>query len=146
MAECILQREGAGRFAAHSAGSKPQGRVHPLALDLLRRRQFDVGALRSKSWDEFAAPQAPQLDFIFTVCDNAANEICPVWPGKPISAHWGISDPAAAEGTPAEMARAFDDAYRLLTNRIRNFVSLPIQSLDALALKQSLKEIGRPRD
>jgi len=143
MAECILSREGHGRFNALSAGSQPKGSVHPLARALLERRGYDIAALRSKSWDEFAAPGAPQLDFVFTVCDNAAGEVCPVWPGQPISAHWGIPDPAAHSGTATERALAFADAYRMLTNRIGIFVNLPIATLDRLSLQQHLDDIGK---
>jgi len=143
MAECILSRGGHGRFNAFSAGSQPKGSVHPLARALLERRGYDTAALRSKSWDEFAAPGAPQLDFVFTVCDNAAGEVCPVWPGQPISAHWGIPDPAAHSGTATERALAFADAYRMLTNRIGIFVNLPIATLDRLSLQQHLDDIGK---
>jgi arsenate reductase len=143
IAEAIMNRIGAGRFRAFSAGSMPKGEVHPHALDLLRANNHPVAGLRSKSWDEFAAPGAPTLDFVFTVCDNAANEVCPVWPGQPMSAHWGIPDPAAAEGTEAERRFAFADAYRMLNNRISIFVSLPLRSLDRIALQKRLDEIGR---
>lgn len=143
LAECIMNREGLGRFVAFSAGSHPRGSVHPLALSLLRRQNFQTGSLRSKSWDEFARPGAPGLDFVFTVCDNAANEACPVWPGQPVSAHWGIPDPAACEGTTTEQALAFAEAYRMLSNRISVFVNLPFASLDKLTLEKRLDEIGR---
>ena len=142
IAECILGREGRGRFRAFSAGSQPKGEVHPLALALLERRNYATAGLRSKSWDEFAAPDAPQLDFVFTVCGNAASEICPVWPGQPLSAHWGVPDPVAGEGSDARRAVAFADAYRMLSNRIGSFVNLPIHSLDARTLQQRLTEIG----
>ena len=144
LAECILNREGRGRFRAFSAGSHPKGQVHPFALELLRKMNHATAGLRSKSWDEFAAPGAPQLDFVFTVCDNAADEVCPIWPGHPMTAHWGVPDPAAAEGSEAERHLAFADAYRMLSNRISIFTSLPIRSLDRLALQRQLAEIGRP--
>jgi arsenate reductase len=143
MAECILNREGSGRFRAFSAGSRPKGAVNPHALRLLQKLDYPTAELRSKSWEEFARPGAPALDFVFTVCDNAAGEACPVWPGQPMTAHWGIPDPAEAQGAPAEIARAFDDAYRMLSRRIELFVALPIASIDRLALQAKLKEIGR---
>jgi protein-tyrosine-phosphatase len=144
LAECIMNREGLGRFVAYSAGSQPRGSVHPLALALLERQNHPTSALRSKSWAEFAEPGAPDLDFVFTVCDNAASESCPVWPGQPMSAHWGIPDPAAHEGTDTEKALAFADAYRMLGNRISIFVNLPLASLDKLTLQKRLEEIGKP--
>jgi protein-tyrosine-phosphatase len=143
MAECILNREGRGKFRAYSAGSQPLGHVHPLALNLLQRMNYDVSRLRSKPWDEFAAQGAPKLDFVFTVCDNAARETCPVWPGQPMSAHWGVPDPAKAEGNDAERALAFDDCYRMLNQRISIFVNLPLESLSRLSLQRHLDEIGR---
>jgi protein-tyrosine-phosphatase len=143
LAECILNREGKGRFRAFSAGSHPKGQVHPFAVELLKKLNHPTAGLRSKSWDEFAAPDAPQLDFVFTVCDNAANEVCPIWPGQPMTAHWGLPDPAAAEGTEAEKHFAFADAYRMLLNRISIFTSLPMRSLDKLSLQKHLDEIGR---
>ncbi len=143
MAEAITNRDGAGRFHAFSAGSQPKGEVHPYALDLLASLGHPTSGLRSKSWEEFAVPGAPRLDFVFTVCDNAASEVCPVWPGQPISAHWGIPDPAVAEGTEAERRVAFADAYRMLRNRISLFINLPMQSLDRLSLQKRLDEIGR---
>ena len=143
LAEAILAREGMGRFKAFSAGSQPAGRVNPHALALLRKLSHDVSGYRSKHWNEFAGDGAPRMDFVFTVCDNAANEVCPVWPGQPVSAHWGIPDPAAATGTPSEVAAAFADSYRMLTNRISIFVNLPIASLDKLALRERLDDIGR---
>ena len=143
LAECILNREGRGRFKAFSAGSHPKGQVHPFAIDLLKKMNHPTAGLRSKSWDEFAAEGAPQLDFVFTVCDNAANEVCPIWPGQPMTAHWGVPDPAAAEGTDAERHLAFADAYRMLTNRISVFASLPLRSLDRLTLQRRLHEIGQ---
>lgn len=141
-AEAILNRLGAGRFRAFSAGSQPKGAVHSYALDLLARLNHDTGFARSKDWAEFAAPGAPEMDFVFTVCDNAANEACPVWPGQPMTAHWGIPDPAAAEGTEAENRLAFADSYRMLDNRISIFVNLPLASLDRLTLQRRLEEIG----
>ncbi len=143
MAEAILNREGRGRFRAFSAGSQPKGALHPYALDLLRMMGHDAGLARSKSWGEFAGPDAPRMDFVFTVCDGAAAETCPVWPGQPMTAHWGVPDPATAEGTEAEKRFAFDDAYRMLATRISLFVSLPIGSIDRLALAGRLKAIGR---
>ena len=142
MAEAILNRAGGGRFKAFSAGSHPKGAVNPYALDLLRKFNYDVSAMRSKSWAEFARAGAPDLDFVFTVCDNAAGEACPLWPGQPITAHWGIPDPAAAEGSEAEIALAFRDAYRMLDRRIGLFLALPIEKLDRLVLITRLKEIG----
>jgi arsenate reductase len=144
LAECILNREGRGRFRAFSAGSQPKRQVHPFAVDLLKKLNHPTAGLRSKSWEEFARADAPRLDFVFTVCDNAANEVCPVWPGQPITAHWGLPDPAAAEGTDAERHLAFAEAYRMLSNRISVFVSLPIRSLDRLTLQRRVEEIGRP--
>jgi len=146
MAEAILTRAGQGRFRAFSAGSQPKGQVHPHALDLLERQHYDVSGLRSKSWKEFSEPDAPKLDFVFTVCDNAAAETCPVWPGQPMTAHWGVPDPAAATGNEAEIRLAFADAFRMLTNRIDIFVALPIRSLDALSLQRQLDAIGKTRD
>jgi arsenate reductase len=142
MAEAILNKLGAGRFVAHSAGSQPKGEVNPEARALLTQLGYDVSWARSKSWDEFAKPGVPQMDFVFTVCDDAAGESCPVWPGQPMTAHWGIEDPAAARGTPAEIRAAFADAYRYLYNRISVFVSLPIATLDKLTLQGRLLEIG----
>jgi protein-tyrosine-phosphatase len=142
LAEAILNRVGQGRFRAFSAGSRPKGEVHPYALDLLKSLNHDTSFARSKNWAEFAAPGAPQMNFVFTVCDNAANEACPVWPGQPMTAHWGIPDPAAAEGTEAEKHLAFADAYRMLNNRISIFVSLPMGTLDKLSLQKRLDEIG----
>ncbi len=143
MAEAILKREGRGRFKAFSAGSQPKGNINPYALELLRKFNYDVSTLRSKSWAEFAKPGAPDLDFVFTVCDNAAGESCPLWPGQPITAHWGIPDPAVAEGSAAEIALAFKDAYRMLNRRIDLLLALPIEKLDRLVLTSRLKEIGR---
>lgn len=146
MAEVTLNRAGKGKFRGFSAGSQPKGQIHPYTLDLLRQMHFDVSRLRSKSWKEFSGPDAPKLDFIFTVCDNAAQETCPVWPGQPITAHWGIPDPAAATGTEAEVRLAFADSLRMLTNRINIFVSLPLRSLDQLALRKQLDAIGKTKD
>ena len=146
MAEAILNRVGKGRFRAFSAGSHPKGEVHPLTLALLRRQAYDTSFARSKSWDEFAAPGAPAFDFVFTVCDGAAAEVCPVWPGQPMTAHWGVPDPAAAGGSESEGSLAFADAYRMLANRIETFVNLPVASLDRLSLQRRLDEIGRIHD
>jgi arsenate reductase (thioredoxin) len=146
MAEAILNRAGRGKFQAFSAGSQPKGRVHPYTLDLLRRLNFDVSRMRSKSWNEFAEPDALKLDFVFTVCDNAANEVCPVWPGQPMTAHWGVPDPAAATGNEAQIRMAFADALRMLTNRINIFVSLPLRSLDQISLQRQLDSIGKTTD
>jgi protein-tyrosine-phosphatase len=146
MAEAIMNRVGAGRFNAYSAGSMPSGTINPHAISLLRQLNYKTDHLRSKSWEEFAAannPDAPELDFVFTVCDNAAGEVCPIWPGQPMSAHWGIPDPAAATGSEAEIALAFADAYRQLNNRITLFCALPIKSLDRLSLQRRLEDIGR---
>ena len=145
IAEAILNKIGIGRFHAHSAGSQPKGEVNPHTIALLQGLGFDTSSFRSKSWTEFARPGAPKLDFIFTVCDNAAGETCPVWPGQPMTAHWGIPDPAEAEGTPAEIAQAFADAYRMLNQRIGIFNALPIASLDRLTLQSRLRDIGRSR-
>lgn len=143
LAEAALQREGKGRFNAYSAGSQPAGTVNPMTLDLLEKLNYDTGFARSKSWDEFAGPDAPQMDFVFTVCDSAAAEVCPVWPGHPATAHWGVPDPAAAQGTEAERRLAFAEAYRMLFQRISVFIGLPFQSLDRLALRERLDAIGR---
>jgi len=143
IAEAILNKVGAGRFRGWSAGSQPKGDVNPHTLTLLSGLGYDVTGFRSKSWNEFTKPGAPEFDFIFTVCDNAAGEACPVWPGKPMTAHWGIPDPAAATGTPAQTAQAFSDAYRMLSRRIDLFTALPLSSLDALTLQHRLREIGR---
>ncbi|NNL67272.1 MAG: arsenate reductase ArsC [Myxococcales bacterium] len=144
LAEAILDRLGEGRIRAHSAGSHPQGRVHPLALELLEERGHDVSGLRSKSWSDFEGPGAPALDFIFTVCDDAANEACPVWPGSPTTAHWGVADPAAFEGSEDERRRCFLRTYLELHRRIELFTRLPLESLDRLALQSRLEEIGKP--
>jgi arsenate reductase (thioredoxin) len=146
MAEVILNKLGAGKFRAYSAGSQPKGHAHPETLRLLRSLGYDTSGFRSKSWSEFADPGAPLLDFVFTVCDNAAGEVCPVWPGQPMTAHWGVPDPAEANGNPAEVALAFKDAYRMLNQRIGIFTSLPLRSLDQISLQKKLKEIGRMED
>jgi arsenate reductase (thioredoxin) len=143
LAESLLNHWGDGKFLGFSAGSFPKGQVHPLAVDLLRRMHLPAENLRSKSWQEFAAPGAPPIDFIFTVCDNAAGEVCPVWPGKPMTAHWGVADPAAVEGTDLEKAAAFRKAFKELETRIRLFISLPIGSLDSMSLQSRLHEIGK---
>jgi protein-tyrosine-phosphatase len=142
LGEAILNREGRGRFKAYSAGSHPKGQVHPYSIDLLRNLHYDTSGFRSKSWDEFAEPGAPALDFVFTVCDDAAKESCPVWPGQPMTAHWGVPDPAAVEGTEAVKREAFAEAYRMLYNRISLFVNLPLASIDRLSLKKRLDQIG----
>jgi arsenate reductase len=143
LAESLLNHWGHGRFHGFSAGSFPKGQVHPMAVELLQRLNLPARNLRSKSWDEFAAPGAPPIDFIFTVCDNAAGEVCPVWPGKPMTAHWGIADPAAALGSDAEKAFAFRGALYQLESRIKLFTSLPIESLDRMTLQARLREIGK---
>jgi len=143
LAESILNQRGRDRFRAYSAGSHPTGRVNPFALELLSRMNLPTEGLSSKSWEQFAAPGAPPLDFVFTVCDNAAGEVCPVWPGQPMTAHWGVPDPAAEEGTVAQKTEAFRQAFRSLERRISVFISLPIASLDRMALSQRLQEIGR---
>jgi arsenate reductase (thioredoxin) len=143
LAEAILNRIGAGRFHAYSAGSHPKGEVNACALDLLKRLDYDVSRLRSKAWDEFAAPGAPKLDFVITVCDSAAGEVCPVWPGQPVTAHWGMPDPAAAKGTPTEIALAFAETYRMLDNRLSLFANLKMAGLDRLSLQKSVSEIAR---
>ena len=146
MAEAILNRDGRGKFRAFSAGSHPKGHIHPYAVDLLRKLNYNISGFRSKSWTEFARPEAPKLDFVFTVCDDAAKEVCPVWPGQPMTAHWGIPDPATATGNEAEIRLAFADAFRMLNNRISIFISLPIRSLDKLALQKQLDCIGKTKD
>ncbi|KQZ13982.1 MULTISPECIES: arsenate reductase ArsC [unclassified Mesorhizobium] len=143
LAEAILNKVGDGRFRAFSAGSHPKGTVHPFSLRLLESLGYDTAFARSKAWDEFAVPGAPEMDFVFTVCDDAAGESCPVWPGQPMTAHWGVPDPAAAEGTDAERHLAFAEAYRMLNNRISVFASLPMQTIDKLGLKRRLDEIGQ---
>jgi arsenate reductase len=143
MAEAIMNKLGAGKFRAYSAGSQPKGRVNPHTIQLLQSLGYETSGYRSKSWSEFAKPGAPALDFVFTVCDNAAGETCPVWPGQPMTAHWGIPDPAEAEGSAAEIALAFKNAHRMLFQRIGILTALPIRSLDQLSLQTRLKEIGR---
>jgi arsenate reductase len=143
LAEVLVRKWGAGKFIGYSAGSHPKGEVHPLALELLRHMQLPTDGLRSKSWDEFAAPGAPHLDFVFTVCDNAAGEMCPAWPGQPMTAHWGVEDPAAAEGNDAQRWQAFKLAYTTLEARIKLFTSLPMRSLDRIKLQERLNDIGR---
>lgn len=143
IAECIVNSLGQGRFRGYSAGSAPRGEIHPYALDLLRQNDYDVSQLRSKSWDEFAGGAAPRMDFVFTVCDDAANEVCPVWPGQPLSAHWGVPDPSRAEGTEAERRFAFADTHRMLYQRISVFMNLPVASLGRIALQRELDRIGR---
>jgi arsenate reductase len=146
LAEAILNRIGEGRFKAFSAGSHPKGTVHPSALKLLAGMGYPTADLRSKPWDEFAGPEAPPLDFVFTVCDDAAGEVCPIWPGRPMTAHWGLPDPAAAEGGEVQIALAFAETHRVLNNRIGLFISLPIASLGRMSLQNRLTEIGRPVD
>lgn len=143
MAEAILNRKGRPNFVAYSAGSHPAGRVHPQALRQLELAHLPTNNARSKNWDEFAKPGAPKMNFVFTVCDNAAKEVCPVWPGQPITAHWGIPDPAAVQGTPEEIARAFRDAYMTLDRRISLLLCLPLESLDKLAIQREIDRIGR---
>ncbi len=143
MAEAILNHKGRGRFRAYSAGSYPSGHPRPEALAQIASAGLSTEGLRSKSWDEFAAPHAPTMDFVFTVCDNAAREVCPVWPGQPMTAHWGIPDPAAAKGSPGEIARAFRDAFVILDRRIGLFLALPLSSLDRLAIRHEIDNIGR---
>lgn len=146
IAEAIMNRIGQGKFKAFSAGSTPKGRVNPRTIALLKQLNHDTGIARSKSWDEFAGPDAPEMDFVFTVCDNAAGEVCPVWPGQPMSAHWGVPDPKVANGTEAEINLAIMDTYRMLNNRISIFTSLPIASLDRLSLQKHLDVIGTQTD
>ena len=141
--EAILNREGGGRFKAYSAGSQPRGEIHPYAIELLNKLQYPSGEFRSKNWAEFAAAGAPALDFVFTVCDDAAKEACPVWPGQPMSAHWGMPDPVLVEGNEAERRLAFAESYRMLKNRVSAFIALPIASLDRLSLRNKLDEIGK---
>jgi arsenate reductase len=143
IAEAILNRLGGGKFRAYSAGSQPKGTVNPHTIGLLQNLGYDTSGMRSKSWDEFARAGEPKFDFVFTVCDNAAAEACPVWPGQPMTAHWGIPDPAEARGSPAEVALAFKEAYRMLHQRIGIFTALPLRALDQLALQNKLREIGR---
>jgi arsenate reductase len=145
LAEALVNQWGRGRFVGHSAGSAPKGKVHPIAIELLKHMKMPTTGMRSKSWDEFAAPGAPELDFVFTVCDNAAAEACPVWPGQPMTAHWGVADPAAVQGPEKEQWIAFRQAFRELESRIKIFTSLPIKSLDRIKLQERLREIGRAR-
>lgn len=144
LAEAILDRVGRGRFRAFSAGSMPKGEVNPYALNRLRVENYDLSRFRSKSWEEFSGPGAPELDFVITLCDSAASEVCPVWPGQPMTAHWGLPDPAAVEGSEAEKHAAFAETMRMLNNRLGIFVNLPLASLDRLTLKKRLDAIGRP--
>ena len=143
MAEVLLNTLGGGRFKAYSAGSHPAGKVNPFTLELLKNNGHSVEDLRSKSWDEFASPEAPKMDFVITVCDNAAGEMCPVWPGQPMTAHWGFQDPAALEGPDEEKRRLFRSVYQQIANRLRVFLSLPMASLDRLSLQQKVKDIGK---
>ena len=145
MAEVTLSRLGKGRFRAYSAGSHPRGEVHPLTLQVLTEQGYDTGGLRSKSWEEFARPGAPQMDFVFTVCDRAAGEVCPTWPGQPITAHWGFADPAAFEGDPAQRLKIFTNVQFQIANRIRTFLSLPLASIDRLSLQNQLRQLGQER-
>jgi len=142
LAEAILQRSGSGKFNSYSAGSMPKGEVHPETIALLKRLNYDTSGFRSKSWDEFAKPDSPPLDFVFTVCDNAAGEVCPIWPGQPMTAHWGLPDPVAATGSSVEIARAFANTYGALQNRIAIFTNLPFEALDRLSLQARLDAIG----
>jgi arsenate reductase len=146
IAESLLNQLGGGKFRAYSAGSHPAGFVNPKALELLERNRFRTGELRSKNWDEFAKPDAPQMDFVLTVCDNAAGEVCPVWPGQPMSAHWGVPDPAAVQGTPAQVEKAFTDAFMVLQRRITLFLNLPIEKLAKLSLLKELQGIGQVKE
>lgn len=143
MAEAILNQKGKANFAAYSAGSHPRGRVNPYAIKQLEAARLSTANLRSKSWDEFAKPGAPKLDFVFTVCDNAAREVCPIWPGQPVTAHWGVADPAAVQGSEETIRRAFLDAFVTLERRIELFLALPLASLDALAIKKEIDRIGK---
>ncbi len=143
LAESILNRLGGGRFRAYSAGSHPKGQVNPRAIELLKRLNYPTDQLRSKSWDEFAGAAAPKMDFVFTVCDDAASEVCPIWPGQPMTAHWGQPDPSNATGSEAEIALAWNEAHRMLTNRLTAFTNLPLSSLDRLSLQKSLDALGR---
>lgn len=145
-AEAILNKIGKGKFVAYSAGSDPKGKINPNTLALLTRLNFSTEGLRSKSWDEFAQPGAPELDFVFTVCDNAANEVCPAWPGQPMTAHWGVPDPAAAESDPKKIKAAFREAFMTLQRRIELFANLPVKSLDRMSLKKEIDSIGKITD
>jgi arsenate reductase (thioredoxin) len=146
MAEAILNKLGMGKFRAYSAGSHPKGQINQHTVQLLQSLGYETSGLRAKSWDEFAAPGRPEFDFVFTVCDNAAGEVCPLWPGQPMTAHWGVPDPAEATGSPAEIALAFKDTYRMLHQRIGIFTALPLRSLDRLSLQNRLRDIGRMQD
>ena len=146
IAEAILNKVGEGRFHGYSAGSHPRGAVNPHALELLKRLDYDISQFRSKPWDEFATPDSPKLDFVITVCDSAAGEVCPIWPGQPMTAHWGMPDPAAVEGAPAEIALAFADTYRMLNNRISAFANLKISGLDRLSLQKKVADIAQPQN
>ena len=143
LAEAYLNAAGKGRFVAYSAGSKPAGQVNPFALELLQKNRIDTSGARSKNWDEFAGPGAPKMDFVFTVCDNAAAEPCPYWPGQPMTAHWGVPDPAAVEGSDEDKRRAFLVAFRTLSTRVNLFLNLPMETLDRMALTKRLAEIGQ---
>jgi arsenate reductase (thioredoxin) len=143
MAEAVMNKRGFPTFTAYSAGSHPKGAVHPAALRRIETAKLPIAGLRSKDWSEFAKPGAPKLDFVFTVCDNAAKEVCPVWPGQPVTAHWGVPDPVAVEGTPEQIERAFRDAFMILDRRISLFLSLPLSSLDKLAIKKEIDRIGQ---
>lgn len=145
LAEAIMNHLGGDHFKAFSAGSHPKGEVHPIALETLREKKFDVSRLRSKSWDEFAVAGAPQMDFIFTVCDNAGGEVCPLWPGRPVTAHWGFPDPAAVEGSTETKRHAFAKTFREISQRLRIFLSLPFNKLDRLSLQQQLTDMGKPQ-
>lgn len=146
MAEAILNQLGGERFRGYSAGSQPAGEVHPLALELLQRQRMDTRSLRSKSWSEFGQPDAPHMNFVLTVCDKAAGEVCPVWPGQPMSAHWGVEDPAAVEGSPEDQRKAFSQAFMILNRRIAIFRNLPFEKLDRLSLQGELRRIGQVRE
>ena len=143
LSEAILNAEGNGKFKAYSAGSHPSGKVNPFAMELLEQRRYPTDGLRSKAWDEFALPGAPELDFVFTVCDNAAGEVCPLWPGQPISAHWGVEDPAAVAGSDDDKRKAFVKAFTVLQRRISLFASLPLEQIDRLSLQTKLRDIGQ---
>ena len=143
IAEAVMNRLGRGKFQGYSAGSMPSGKVQPLAITMLRNLNYDTSKLRSKPWDDFAMPEAPQLDFVFTVCDNAANEVCPIWPGQPVSAHWGLPDPSAVQGSETERALAYADTHRMLYQRISIFTNLPLSSLDKHSLQKRLDDIGK---
>ncbi|MEM7304407.1 MAG: arsenate reductase ArsC [Pseudomonadota bacterium] len=145
LAEALLNEMGKGRFQAYSAGSAPKGNIHPMALHVLQRQHFNTESFYSKSWDEFATASAPSLDFVFTLCDSARQETCPVWPGQPMTAHWGLPDPAAVKGNDAEIAATFNETMRMLSNRLSLFVELPIESLDKLRLQEKIEEIGQSR-